>query len=246
MKRSTEAAFVTLDAHSHILPKMDDGSHSVDESCQLLRRLVKQGVEAVCMTPHFYPWKEAPDAFLKRRETSIRALLSQIRDMDNMPEIYFGAEVAFFQGMGDAQEMDELCIGQSRILLVEMPFTKWTKRMVDELYTLKEYRNITPMIAHVDRYLDYGNEETVEEMAQRGILIQANQSFFLKRFGLRKPMSMMKRGMIHFIGSDCHNLHSRKPELDEAAARIYKKCGEEVFGYLANMQRLIRARGDAD
>ncbi len=246
MKRSTGAAFVTLDAHSHILPKMDDGSHSVDESCQLLRRLVEQGVEAVCMTPHFYPWKEAPDAFLKRREKSIRALLSKIRDMDNMPEIYFGAEVAFFQGISGVEEMEKLCIGQSRILLVEMPFTKWTKRMTDELYTLKEYRDITPMIAHVDRYLDYGNEEIAEEMAQRGILIQANQSFFLKRFGLRKPMGMIKRGMIHFIGSDCHNLHSRKPDLDEAASRIYKKCGAEALRYLSDMQRLIRVRGDAD
>ena len=246
MKKTIQAASALLDAHSHILPGMDDGSQSAEESLQLLRRLVDQGVRAVCMTPHFYPWKEAPDFFLRRREKSIRTLLAKIRNLDDMPEIYFGAEVAFFQGISGVEEMEQLCIGQSRILLVEMPFAKWTKRMIDELYTLKEYRDITPMIAHVDRYLDYGNEEIAEEMAQRGILIQANQSFFLKRFGLRKPMGMMKKGMIHFIGSDCHNLHSRRPDLDEAAARICKKCGDEALLYLFDMQRLIRARGDAD
>ena len=65
-----------VDIHSHVLPKMDDGSKSGEESIALLQEAYKQGVEAIFSTPHFYPKRDDPEEFLKRRDRSVRSLLS--------------------------------------------------------------------------------------------------------------------------------------------------------------------------
>lgn len=57
-----------IDMHTHILPFMDDGSHSVHISLELLRRLVGQGVEVVCLTLHYYAGHESITSFCRRRE----------------------------------------------------------------------------------------------------------------------------------------------------------------------------------
>ena len=232
--------------HTHILPNMDDGSGSIEESLELIRISYAQGVRAMAMTPHFYPGNESPERFLKRRDVSVRSLVPHLRDRDDVPEIYFGAEVEFFQGISGVEKIDRLTIGNSRILLVEMPFTEWTDRMINELYALKDFCEVTPLIAHVDRYLDFGNEQMVDDLIANGILIQANASFFLRGFASRRAFRMMKMGKIHFIGSDCHNLRTRRPNLDEAAEKICAKCGEDAIGYLEKMQKLVRVRGGAD
>jgi len=245
VKKTMKTDYALLDAHTHILPDMDDGSDNVEESLELIRLSYEKGVKAICMTPHFYPGNESPGQFLERRDTAIKNLSKVLEGQSGVPEIYFGAEVEFFQGISRVEEIGRLCIGQSRILLVEMPFMQWTGRMMDELYALRDYHGITPMIAHVDRYLDFGNEEFIGELIDNGILIQANASFFLRGFGSGKAMRMMKRGMIHFIGSDCHNLRSRRPNLFEASEKIFAKCGEDAMERLSRMQKLIRTRGDA-
>lgn len=246
MKKTEKAGYTLIDMHTHILPKMDDGSKSIEESVELIRLSYEQGVRVLSMTPHFYPGNESPEHFLERRDASVRKLAKALTGMEEVPEIYFGAEVEFFQGISRVDEMERLTIGESGILLVEMPFSKWTGRMVNELYELRALQDVTPLIAHVDRYLDFGNEDTVDELIENGILIQANASFFLKGFASRKAMRMIRQGKIHFLGSDCHNLHSRRPNLKEAAERIKAKCGEETILHLEKMQRLMQVRGGAD
>ncbi len=239
MKKTINSDFALLDAHTHILPDMDDGSEDVAESLELIRLSFEKGVKTIFMTPHFYPGNESPEQFLARRDTAISKLTKALEGKSGVPEIRFGAEVEFFQGISRVEEIERLCIGETGILLVEMPFTKWNGRMLDELYALRDYHGITPMIAHVDRYLDFGNEENVDELIDNGILIQANASFFLKGFGSRKAMRMLKKGKIHFIGSDCHNLRSRRPNLFEACEKIHAKCGEDALDHLTRMHELI-------
>ena len=245
MKKTIDTAFSLLDVHTHILPNMDDGSDNVDESLEMIRLSYEKGVRAICMTPHFYPDNESPESFLDRRKTSIQKLEIALKDQQDIPEIYYGAEVEFFRGISRVDEIDKLCIGDSGVLLVEMPFVEWNRCVLDELYALRDFRGIKPMIAHVDRYLDFGNEKFVDELIEKGILIQANASFFLKGFASRKAMRMMKKEKIHFIGSDCHNMRHRKPNLYEASEKIAIKCGEKAIEHLNRMQKLIRTRGDA-
>lgn len=242
MKKSMLTAEGLLDVHTHILPGMDDGSESAGESLELIRLSVLSGVETLCMTPHFYPGNESPETFLSRREASAGLLGEALREQENVPGIYLGAEVEFFEGVSRMDALDRMAIGDSGIVLIEMPFAKWNSRMLGELYEIRDYRELTPLIAHVDRYLDYGNEERVDELIENGILIQANASFFLKGFASRRAMRMIKQRKIHFLGSDCHNLRSRRPNLGEAAEKICMKCGENALDYLSDFEKLIHVR----
>ena len=81
-----------IDIHSHILPGIDDGSQSVEESHALLALLREQGVETVVATPHFYADRNDPENFLRRRKEALARL---DHGETEMPRILLGAEVAY-------------------------------------------------------------------------------------------------------------------------------------------------------
>ena len=86
-----------IDFHCHILPKMDDGSDSINTSLAMLREEHTQGVNRVVLTPHFYCEEESIEAFLQRRKKAFSALQTAISDhphADDIPELCLGAEVA--------------------------------------------------------------------------------------------------------------------------------------------------------
>lgn len=223
------------DMHSHILPKLDDGSKSSAETLAILRELYAQGVGRVVATPHFYASKDEPGSFLKRREGAAAHIAKRLdgmlseegREDEILPRIYLGAEVEFFNAISLCPELDEMCIRGTRYLLVEMPFEKWTGMMLGELYTIKKKRGITPIIAHIDRYSRFFSAEMLDEMIGEGLIIQCNAEVFLSIFSKGRALKLLEEGKVHLLGSDCHNMDSRAPRLYEAVAVIEKKLGAE-------------------
>lgn len=122
-----------VDFHSHILPGIDDGSASAEESIAMLRMETEQGIDCVVATPHFYAHHDAPEGFLAhRREAEIR-LREAMDGLEEMPEIILGAEVYFFPGISDSDTIPELTIGYNRCILIEMPPSPWSQNMYSEL-----------------------------------------------------------------------------------------------------------------
>ena len=78
-----------IDLHSHILPQMDDGSRSVDESLQMLAALAAQGVTDVAATPHFYASENSPERFLARRRHAWQRLAPHLTA--SLPTVHLGA-----------------------------------------------------------------------------------------------------------------------------------------------------------
>ena len=211
-----------IDIHSHILPQMDDGSQSVQESLVLLDMLFAQGVKAVVATPHFLANKESVDGFLHRREEAYSKLKGGLSPAT--PKILFGAEVAYYPGIKNLENLDKLKISGSDLLLLEMPFSKWSKQAFKELIELATTKeNMTILLAHIERYMDFVSEEQWDILRNYGILFQVNASFFLKWKTKRKAIQMLKRNQIHVIGSDCHNIKFRPPKMDLALHVIEKK-----------------------
>ena len=220
-----------LDLHSHILPEMDDGSKSVEMSHAMLDLMGQQGVRTVIATPHFYASRDLPEAFLERRERAVGLLGDR---KPGQPQVLFGAEVAYFDGMGRSEQvLRQLQLGDSGLLLVEMPFGEWNKRIVREICDLPLQTGLTPVLAHVDRYR--GRDQlprAMEEMLDCGVLFQCNAEPFLQ-FGSRGwALKLVKMGAVHFLGSDAHNLTTRKPNLGDAARVIEKKLGGEALADL--------------
>ena len=229
-----------LDIHTHILPGMDDGSKNAAQSIALLEREAAQGVHAVALTPHYLARKESPEHFLERRRLAEQELQAAIQGRTDLPALFAGAEVAYFEGISRSESIELLCLGNTKALLVEMPFCKWSRRMLRELQELLALRNIQPVIAHVERYLSFQPSGMVQQLCENDMLIQVNASFFLRWQTAWKAMAMLKQEQIHFVASDCHNLDSRVPNLGLAAQKIEGRLGMQAINFLnGQKERLL-------
>ncbi len=222
-----------IDWHSHILPGIDDGSDSVAESLALLDMLARQGIKAVAATPHFDADEESVDAFVQRRARALDSLKN--RGDAAVPRILCGAEVQYYPGISRMADLRKLCIGDSRLLLLEMPGSRWTEYTLRELTELAASGRVTVVLAHIERYLGLQTREIWNRLLDSGILMQSNASFFNNIQTRRKALSWLKAGRIHLIGSDCHNLTSRPPRMGEACAVIEKRLGKRMLRQLAEI-----------
>ena len=223
-----------VDLHSHILPGMDDGSADVQESLWLLDALAGQGVTLVAATSHYYATREYPEEFLRRREQSMARLAPFLNSTH--PSVRLGAEVHYFEGMSQAPGLEQLCIEGTPLLLLEMPSIPWSPRMVDEVLKLHQERELSVVLAHVDRYFTHQNRRFWDTLEQGGVMFQVNAHPFLRRFASGRVLRFMRAGKVHFLGSDCHDKTDRPPCLDQARARIARKLGQEALRRLDEMQ----------
>ena len=212
-----------IDFHAHVLPGVDDGSRNVEESIAMLSEMNSQGVKTVVATPHFYANDERVDEFIRRRNAAREALA---KEWDNLPKILLGAEVRYYPGISRLEGLSLLKVEGSRLLLLEMPFSRWTEYIVKELEDLAGCGNITVVLAHIERYIAMQKKETLQRLLRSGVLFQCNSSFFVQRIGRRKAIRMMRNGEIHFLGSDCHNMEDRAPNLNMAVELLKKRFGD--------------------
>ena len=122
------------DIHSHVLPGIDDGSQSVEQSMEMLRHARKMGITRMVATPHFYAHNDNPAQFLQRRKEAEKKLRDAMADED-LPELVMGAEVYYFPGMSDAAELQDMTIGDTEFE-GPAPFYKDNSKIVKRQYAL--------------------------------------------------------------------------------------------------------------
>lgn len=208
------------DVHSHVLPGMDDGCVTAEESVAVLEQMWESGIKRVFATPHYYA-RETVDRFLERRQASLEQL-RQAGETRELPALCCGAEVAWFPGIGNHPEISRLCLGRSRYLLLELPFTPWsaqTLRDVDNLCLM----GFTPILAHYERYTRCQSRQMLRKMLESGPLVQMNASQVLDFWKGPAARAALRSGAVHLLGSDCHGLHHRPPRLGKAIALLEKK-----------------------
>ena len=218
-----------VDIHTHILPGMDDGAASVEESLLLADELSKQGVRAVAATPHFYADREHPFEFFARRQNSLASLKEKL---DFPVTILPGAEVCYYQGISRTEKLPDFAIDSTDLLLLEMPFDHWTTLTINEVFSIQRDRKLKVVIAHIDRYFGTKAMGFIEDMRQNGILFQINASAFVDRKRRNEALRLLGNRTVQFVASDCHNMESRPPRLDEAFSVIEKKLGSKSLQWL--------------
>ena len=236
-----------IDFHSHILPKIDDGPDRLSESLGLLRRSCRQGVEVMVSTSHFYADEDYPARFVERRNAAFLRLREDIlRDTEAYPLIVLGAEVLYFPGISQAQDIEKLTIGSGRTILVEPPMAPWSDTMLDEIAELGENLHCKPVIAHVDRYMRMlKDKRLIDRVLERELLVQVNADYFVDTRTVKSAVRNLKKGKIHLIGSDCHNLLTRGPNLGQARQQARAFGVESEFDELSrNAARLLFPRGN--
>lgn len=229
-----------IDFHSHILPGIDDGSTSVEMSIEMLLMEAQQGITHVVATPHFYAQRDQLDTFLQRRDEAYQALQREMELYSGLPEVLLGAEVSFFRGISESEFLKKLMIHQNRCLLIELPTPPWDEAIFRELEAIWVRREILPIIAHIDRYISrWKSGPVLKRLSQLPVIVQANSEFFLNKKTAGMAMKMLKNEQIHLLGSDCHNMSSRKPDLGQAVDRITKKLGTDSLNRISEYENKV-------
>ena len=228
------------DFHSHVLPGIDDGSASLEESLGMLRMEAAQGIRHVVATPHFYPRHDSPERFLERRDRAEKLLRERLAEEPGLPEISVGAEVYFFRGISESEFLPQLTIREKQCILIEMPPAPWPESVYQELEAIWRRRGITPVIAHVDRYIaPFRTHRIPQRLQQLPVLVQANASFFLGSRTRRMALKMLREDQIQLLGSDCHNLDTRPPKLGAAVELIRGHLGDGVLERIPTYQEEV-------
>lgn len=217
-----------IDIHTHILPRTDDGSDSTEESLLMLEMLKKQGVDAVAATPHFYSDRIDLKSFTDMRNRAFEGLLEAVGKIQDRPKLTFGAEVLFYTELYALDGLEKLCFDGTNYILIEMPFERWSDYTYGALEKISTERGLIPIIAHVERYTDLQRDrEMVDRLIGAGAKIQINAGFVNAYTTRGRALRLLKRGAVSFMGSDCHNMKSRKPNIGTAYGTILKRLGRE-------------------
>ncbi|WP_295093935.1 CpsB/CapC family capsule biosynthesis tyrosine phosphatase [Ruminococcus sp.] len=206
------------DHHCHILPGIDDGSDDVETSLQMIKSMREQGVERIVATPHFYAHREkSVSSFIEKRNNAYEKLVQA--DHSN-EEILLGAEVAVEHGISRLEGIEKLCIADTKYILLEFQYASFAPWMLEEVNDIAYEYGLTPILAHIHRYLEYYSKSQIEEVLKSDAVLQFNNEAFESFKEKRFVKSLIKEGYPYVFGSDSHNMRSRKPNWDVLQKKV--------------------------
>lgn len=227
-----------VDIHSHVLPGLDDGARNLEESLKLLRILKRQRVDAVVATPHFYDGKEKFEDYLARRRTAYDAVKERLTE--DMPELFLGCEVKYFRGISNIPEMQKLRIGNSGYILLELPYRMMTAAEIDEIREFKYSIGLTPILAHIDRYMRFSGFSRILDLLKSGEALAQINAERLDRIKKRHRVNkLIGLGVISFLGSDTHSVKYRPPEITAFFERVDKKSKASLIKDIEYNSKII-------
>ena len=233
-----------FDTHCHILPMVDDGSSSLQESLNMIKIAYDDGVRAILATPH----KNHPIDFRpqKTAEESFELLKSAVMDIYPDLELYLGAEFYITDDYLSVLEKNEneLVTGNSRYILIEFDRSVSCDYMSDVVHEFK-VRGFSPIIAHAEMYQSLtGSPQNAYELRNQGALIQLTSSSIEGKRGSRITSfceDLIKNSAVDFAASDAHGEQRRKPLLSSAYKKVTELAGKDAADrmFVINPQLMI-------
>jgi len=229
-----------IDIHSHVLPGLDDGSDSLEESLAMLRIAAESGTTDIVATPHAnLEFTFDPDV--------VRAKLAELRqEAGPLIRIHSGCDFhLYYDNIQDAlSHPAKYTVNGLRYLLVEFPDLLIAKS-APEVFSRLVSGGMVPIVTHPERnFLLHSKLEEIGMWIEIGALVQVTGQSLLGRFGNEArefARQLMNRGMVHFIASDAHDASDRTPRLDDAYDHVVRRWGKPRADrlFVANPQAVI-------
>ena len=211
-----------IDLHSHILPGVDDGARTIEESIQIARAAVADGIEGIAATPHVRDDYPTDPATMERRVEDVREALAAA----GVPlHVYTGGEIAFdrLADLGPDDRRRFGLGGNPGYLLVEFPYYGWPLGLADDLFRV-QVAGCTPVLAHPERNAEVqAAPERLEAIVEAGTLVQVTAASLDGRLGRtarEAGLQLIELRCAHLIASDAHHPGIRAVGMAAAAGAV--------------------------
>jgi protein-tyrosine phosphatase len=213
-----------FDIHCHILPQLDEGAQTLEESLTMLQLARKDGISGIVATPHII------SGIYNNTKEIIGRAISELKRSANHIEIYTGAEIRIDRDLAARVDSNELpLINNNNFILLELP--TYVIPPLGELENIvKSLRNrqISPIFAHPERNVPLMKDLSImERLVRCGALFQLTAMSITDRAMHRPAMKMIRKGFIHVVASDAHDATKRPPILSDAYRLISGKFGTD-------------------
>ena len=219
-----------IDIHCHILPNVDDGSESLEESITMAKIAESEGITKIVNTSHChfdFKYKKGNELKLELEK------FNQVLKEENINiEVLLGNELYYTSDLIERfNELDFFSMNNSKYILMEFSPINFPKNIEDVIYEIK-IRGYIPIIAHAERYKQVQEDvNIVLDCIKEGALIQVNASSILGKNGEKAEdtsKKLLDNNMVHFVATDAHSSNRRRPLIKDSYNYILKNYGKEV------------------
>jgi len=223
-KKATVPALIT-DIHSHLIPGIDDGAQSIEESLTLLRALQELGYTQVITTPHIMF-----DAY-GNTKTSIREGLQILQNVAQKQDIHLqidaAAEYYLDEGLLPLIQKKDLLLIDQKYLLFETSYTHRPQQLEEIIFEILAAGYI-PLLAHPERYRYIEEISEFQTIKDLGVEFQVNINSFNGYYGStaqKNALALSQQGLINFLGSDTHNIK----QVENLSLVFKSKAYKEIY-----------------
>ena len=219
-----------IDLHNHILPQIDDGSRSVEETIEMAKIAASEGISKIIITTHH----RKPQYIIDKQDILDKVkFTNELFKKENIDiEIFPGMEIYIAKDIPLKLKNNELLsLNNSSYLLIEFPMREDVDYIDDTLHEIK-VQGYKPIIAHPERYLKVIKDPNyVKDLIEEGCYIQINANSLTGFFGEDSKKTaeiLVKHKMVHLISTDAHSSKSRTPRMRQAI-EIMKEISDEDY-----------------
>ena len=199
-----------IDIHSHILPGIDDGAKTLEESVQLVTEMASWGFERITCTPHITKkFRNTPEIIKEKFDILCNAMAEKGSGI----ELRMSAEYRLVpQTWPEVLEKNWLMPIEDKFILMELPI--FDPEDIGDLKPVEEFKKVVsmgliPLLPHPERYF-YLSERELMSYLEAGARIQSNYGSFAGLYGDQAKAnaeSLKAKGLISYYGTDMHNAH---------------------------------------
>lgn len=231
-----------IDIHCHILPGLDDGPLSIDESLKMIEIATGDGIFHIFATPHVI------DGLYDNKGSKIIASADHLRKhVPDTIKIFYGADVRIALDLTKRIESREIpTLNDSGYMLLEMPEYVIPPNVDNLIFNLR-HRGIIPIITHPERHLRLMNDlPAISRLRDSGAMCQITAMSITGGFGrhIRKiSFTMIERELVDIVASDAHNSKGRPPILSKAHEEVKREFGSDISDLLffTNPKKIVEA-----
>ncbi|WP_297336681.1 CpsB/CapC family capsule biosynthesis tyrosine phosphatase [Algoriphagus sp.] len=204
---SLDLSWLQADMHSHLIPGIDDGSKSMEESLVLVRRLVDYGLKKIITTPHIMSeyYRNTPEIIGLGLEDLRKAIQKEEIDLQIDAAAEYYMDEIFLEKVKSGEKL--LTFGD-QFILVETGFIN-RPQMLLEIFFHLEMAGYKPVFAHPERYQYlHADKALLQDLLDRNVILQINllslTGFYSKQVKDFAEL-LLEKGNVQFFGTDCHN-----------------------------------------